>query len=85
MASKKYPGPKTKVGSVVFPGDTFTAKQATGRNGKTRIGLGLTPSAIKTEDGGSQEAILATRAGVLNLKLAKPPKLWVVNRQRRVE
>lgn len=33
-----------KVGSVVFPGDTFTAKQATGRNGKTRIGLGLTPS-----------------------------------------
>ena len=85
MASEKQQGSKTKVGSIVFPGDTFTAKQATGRNGKTRIGLGLTPSSIKTQDGGSQEAILATRAGVLKSLSAKPPKLWVTNRQRRVE
>jgi len=74
---------RSKVGSVVFPGDTMTAKQATGFDGKTRIGIGLTPSVIRRNDESTSEAILVTRAGVLKSRYDKPPKLWVTSRQRR--
>mmetsp|Transcript_48632 Transcript_48632/g.77795 ORF Transcript_48632/g.77795 Transcript_48632/m.77795 type:complete len:262 (-) Transcript_48632:43-828(-) len=76
-------GSKKRAGSVVFPGDTFTAKEITKRKGKTRIGIGLTPSMINTHENESKEAILVTRAGVLQSKPGDTPKLWIANRQRR--
>ena len=33
----------------MFPGDTFTIQEATGRYSKTRIGIGLTPSLIEKD------------------------------------
>ena len=77
------PEKRNELHQVVFPGDTFTPKQATGRVGKLRIGIGLTPSVVHHE-GKSQEAVLVTRAGVLSLGWGKPAKLWVNSRQRRV-
>eukprot|EP00485_Elphidium_margaritaceum_P010147 CAMPEP_0202697402 /NCGR_PEP_ID=MMETSP1385-20130828/10730_1 /ASSEMBLY_ACC=CAM_ASM_000861 /TAXON_ID=933848 /ORGANISM="Elphidium margaritaceum" /LENGTH=273 /DNA_ID=CAMNT_0049353851 /DNA_START=56 /DNA_END=877 /DNA_ORIENTATION=- len=85
------------IGRVVFPGDTFTVEQVTGRIGKTRIGIGLNPSVIykhapssihassseEKQEKEAEEAILVTRAGVLQSRYANPPKLWVANRQRR--
>lgn len=76
---------RNKVGSVVFPGDTMSVKEATGGFGKTRIGIGLTPSVVKQSDEKTSEAILVTRAGILKSRYSKPPKLWVTSRQRRVQ